>query len=43
MEWAGNTDSGVPEEQEHLQYAPIVSNNVYEKLGAAMTKTMEAI
>ena len=43
MEWAGNIDSGVPEEQEHLQYAPIVSNNVYEKLGDAMTKTMEVI
>ena len=39
----GNTDNGVPGEQEHVQYVSIVSKNVYAKFGAAITKTMEAI
>ena len=43
MAWAGNTDNGVPGEQEHPQYVQIVSNNIYAKFGAAMTNIMEAI
>ena len=43
MAWAGNTDNEVLREQEHPQYVEIVSNNIYAKFGAAMTKMMEAI
>ena len=43
LAWAGNTENGVPGEQEHLQYVSIVSNNVYAKFSAAMTKIMEAM
>lgn len=43
LAWAGNTDNGVPGKQQCSQYVPIVSNNVYDKFGAAMTTIMEVI